>query len=196
MTLKNNRAPFLCYFKHCASFRDHQWIQTLEISDFLSHVSLKFEGWPKKTKGHLFYTTSSFVHNFVAICKFELELQSGNAPKLGQNLFWPLWPWPLNLTLTFCMGIIFVNGNDSWKFNDDKMTGTLWKRCHRQMEGWTDRQIDGRMDRSDLRAAWSQLKISRALTPYPPQRLRIISLNITKMFKPRVLIDKKDVQNH
>ena len=29
MTLKNNRAPFLCYFKLCASFRSHWWIQTL-----------------------------------------------------------------------------------------------------------------------------------------------------------------------
>ena len=28
MTLKNNRAPFLCYFKLCASFRSHWWIQT------------------------------------------------------------------------------------------------------------------------------------------------------------------------
>ena len=28
MTLKNNRAPLLCYFKLCASFRSHWWIQT------------------------------------------------------------------------------------------------------------------------------------------------------------------------
>ena len=28
MTLKNNRAPLLCYFKLCASFRTHWWIQT------------------------------------------------------------------------------------------------------------------------------------------------------------------------
>ena len=28
MTLKNNRAPMLCYFKHCASFCSHWWIQT------------------------------------------------------------------------------------------------------------------------------------------------------------------------
>ena len=28
MTLKNNRAPFLCCFNLCASFRRHQWIQT------------------------------------------------------------------------------------------------------------------------------------------------------------------------
>ena len=45
--------------------------------------------------------------------------------------------WPL--ILTFCMDIIFVNGNYSWKFHDDKIRGTLWKRCDRQ----TDRQTDG-----------------------------------------------------
>ena len=28
MTLKNNRAPLLCYFKLCVSFRSHWWIQT------------------------------------------------------------------------------------------------------------------------------------------------------------------------
>ena len=28
MTFKNNRAPLLCYYKLCASFRSHWWIQT------------------------------------------------------------------------------------------------------------------------------------------------------------------------
>ena len=31
-----------------------------------------------------------------------------------------LWP----LTLTFCVDITSVNGNNSWKFRDDTMTGT------------------------------------------------------------------------
>ena len=50
----------------------------VKIDDFFSHVTLKFEGWPSKTIGHLFYATSSFVHHFVAIDEFKLELQSGN----------------------------------------------------------------------------------------------------------------------
>ena len=45
---------------------------------------LKFDRWPWKKIGHLFYATSSFVHHFVAIDEFKLELQSGNA-NLGQN---------------------------------------------------------------------------------------------------------------
>ena len=31
-----------------------------------------------ETIGHLFYDTSSFLHHFVAISEFKLELQSGN----------------------------------------------------------------------------------------------------------------------
>ena len=47
-----------------------------------------------------------------------------------------LWP----LTLTFCMDITFGQGNMSWKFDDDTLTGTCWKRCNRRTDGRTDRQ--------------------------------------------------------
>ena len=40
---------------------------------------LKFDEWPWKTIGHLFYATSSFMHHFIANGEFKLELQSGNA---------------------------------------------------------------------------------------------------------------------
>ena len=46
---------------------------------FLSRVTLKFDGRPWKIIGHHFYATSSFVHYFIAIGEFKLELQSGNA---------------------------------------------------------------------------------------------------------------------
>ena len=106
MTLKNNRAPLVCYFKLCAAFRSHWWIQTgvtvrkrqiwVKFDNFLSRVILKFDVWPWKTIGHLFYATSSFVHHFVAIDVFKLELQSGNAQS-GSNLtiFLAVWPWNL-----------------------------------------------------------------------------------------------------
>ena len=80
MTLKNNRAPLLCYFKLCASFCSHQWIKTrvtvqkrpiwVKISDFLCHVTLTFVGWPWNTIGHLSYATSSFVYHFIIIYEF------------------------------------------------------------------------------------------------------------------------------
>ena len=91
---KNNGAPLLCYFKVYASFRSHQWIQAgvtvrkrpiwVKIDDFFSRVTLQFDIWPSKTIGHLFYATSSFVHHFVAIGEFKLQLQSGNAQS-GSN---------------------------------------------------------------------------------------------------------------
>ena len=52
----------------------------VKIGDMLSRVPLKFDGWPWKTIGHLFYATSNFVQYFVAIGVFKLELQSGNRP--------------------------------------------------------------------------------------------------------------------
>ena len=110
MTPQNNRAPLLYYIKLCASFQIHQWIQTgvivrkrpiwVKIDDFFSRVTLKFEVWPGKTIGHLFYATSSFVHHFVAIGEFKLELQSRNA-QFGSNskIFRAVWPWNLTYDL-------------------------------------------------------------------------------------------------
>ena len=111
MTLKNNRAPLLCYFKLCASFHSHQWIQTgvrvrkrpirVKIGPFLAPVTLKFNGWPWKTIGHLSYATSSFVHHFIAISEFKLELRVRKRPiwiKIGHflapvTLKFNRWPW-------------------------------------------------------------------------------------------------------
>ena len=94
MTLKNNRAPLLSYFKLCVSFHTHWWIQTgvtvrkrpiwVKIYDFLSRVTFKLYRWPWKTIGHLFYATSSFVYHFVPIGELKLELQSGNT-QFGSN---------------------------------------------------------------------------------------------------------------
>ena len=94
MTLKNNRAALLTYFKLCALFYNHQWIQTgftvqkrpiwVKIGDYFSSVTCKFDRWPWKTIGHLSYPTSSFVHHFVGIGEFELELQS-RKPQFGSK---------------------------------------------------------------------------------------------------------------
>ena len=46
---------------------------------FLSRLTLKVDRWPLKTIGHLFYIASSFVHHFIAMGEFKLELQTGNA---------------------------------------------------------------------------------------------------------------------
>ena len=77
------------YFKAMGEFKlelQSGNFQLVKISNFLSRVTLKFDGWPWKIIGHLFYIKSNFVHHFKAIGELELKLQSGNAQfrsKLG-----------------------------------------------------------------------------------------------------------------
>ena len=55
-----------------------------QIRRFLEPCDLEIWRMTSKTIGHLFYATSSFVHHFIAIGEFKLELQSGNAQS-GSN---------------------------------------------------------------------------------------------------------------
>ena len=66
---------------------------TIFLAVWPRNLTLK---WPWKTIGHLFYATSSFVHHFVPIGEFKLELQSGNA-QFGSNwmIFRAVRPWNL-----------------------------------------------------------------------------------------------------
>ena len=111
------------------------------------------------------------MHHFIAICGFKLESGSGNG-KVGS---WPLWPWPWPLTLIFCMDITSVMGNNSWKFYDDTMRGTYWKRC----EGQTDRQMDGRTD--GLNHSESGL-VTAKKTNKPYKRLLSIPIHILRLW--------------
>ena len=111
MTLKNNRAAFPYYVKSHASFQSHGWIEIgaqfgnsqfgSKSVIFLSRVSLKLNGWPKKTTGYLFYTTLSSVHDLEAISEFKLELQSTNPQYVSKSVIFvscvtlklDRWPW-------------------------------------------------------------------------------------------------------
>ena len=72
----------------------------VKIGDVLSRVTLKFDGWPWKTIGHLSFAVSSYVQHFIAIGEFKLELLSGNA-QFGSNsmIFRVVWPWNLTYDL-------------------------------------------------------------------------------------------------
>ena len=104
MILTNNRAPLLYYIKLCTSLKSNGWIQSgvtvwkrsirVEIGNFLSRVTLKFDRWPWKTTGNLSYAASSFVYHFIAIGEFKLELQSGNAQFGSKStIFLPQCRW-------------------------------------------------------------------------------------------------------
>ena len=72
----------------------------VKIGDVLFRVTLKFDGWPWKTIGHLSFAVSSFVQHFIAIGEFKLELLSGNT-QFGSNstIFRAVWPWNLTCGL-------------------------------------------------------------------------------------------------
>ena len=144
MTLKNNRTPLLCCFKLCASFRSHWWIQTgvtvrkhpiwVKFDDFKSRVTLKFDRWPWNTIG-----TSPQQHQ--ALCIISSPYVNSNwgygpeTAKWGHGLCdLDLWP----LTLTFCMDITSVDGNNFSRWYDDRnIVKKVW---------WTDRQTDRQTD--------------------------------------------------
>ena len=103
ITSKNYKAPLLHYINLCAPSQTPRWIQTrvlvrkcsirVKIGNFLSRVTYKFDGWPWKIKGKLFYVASSFVHHFIAMSELKLKLQSGKAQFwLKSAIYCPVWP--------------------------------------------------------------------------------------------------------
>ena len=94
--------------------------------------------------GHLCSATSSWVHHFIAICEFKLELWYGKA-QIGAKfvltsvtLNFDLWPWPFAWTLVLSMVITpkrFMMIR-LWTFSEKGVTVL-----------WTDGQTHGRMDR-------------------------------------------------
>ena len=156
----------------CASFHSHQWIQTgvrvrkrpirVKIGHFLAPVTLKFNGWPSKTIGHLSYATSRFVRHFIAISEIKLELESGNAQFRSKfvwtsvTLTFDLWPWPFAWTLLLSMVITPENfmmirwrqhsekgvtdGQTDWAIH--RAAWSQLKRCDRRGNGQTDKQTD------------------------------------------------------
>ena len=73
----------------------------VKIGDVLYRVTLKFDGWPWKTIGHLSFAVSSFVQLFIAIGEFKLELRVRKRPiwvkldnfKSRVTLKFDVWPW-------------------------------------------------------------------------------------------------------
>ena len=96
---------FVHHFKSISEFKLElqSWYTQFRSNStiFLSRVTFKFYGWSWKIIGNLFHATSSFVHHFIAIGEFKLELQSGNA-QFGSKLTiffsrvtsqFDRWPW-------------------------------------------------------------------------------------------------------
>ena len=96
---------------------------------------------------------ASFMHHFIIICEFKLELQSRNS--LVELC--PVWPWPLSYDLDLLHGHHFCHLlyllKIPWWYDDRNIVKKVWQ---------TDRQTDGQTERGVLRAALSQLKCFQA----------------------------------
>ena len=121
--MKNNSAHLLCCFKLCAVFPgsipqlsvDSNWsyssdmLNSVQNRRFFCPCDLGIWWWPRKTTGHIFYATYSFVHHFVKpyVC-------SGSVLVLAATLLWrnspEPWPnpWPANVFSQDCLPRINV----------------------------------------------------------------------------------------
>ena len=152
MTLKNNRPPLLCCFKLYASFHIHRLIQTkvtvwkhsirVKIGDFFYCVTLKFDGWPWKTIGHLSLATSRFLQHIIIICEFKLELTVRKRLSwvmTSMNLAFDLWPelfaWTslLSLVITHKNFVML-----RWQKHSEK--GVTDRQTDKQTDKQTDRK--------------------------------------------------------
>ena len=91
MTLENNRAPLLFYFKLCAAFRSHWWIQ------------LELQSWNAQSG------SNSMIFWAVWPCNLTYDIEQGksegfdscdrpsNLTQIGfkSSIFQPVWPWNL-----------------------------------------------------------------------------------------------------
>ena len=130
MTLKNNRAPLLCYFKLCASFCSHWWIQTgvtvrkrpiwVKFDNFFYLCDIDLWPWP-----------------FAWMSLLSLVITPGNFMMI-------LWGEHSQKDVT---------DRQTDRQTENTIHRAAWsqlKRC--------DRQTDGQTENTICRAAWSQLK--------------------------------------
>ena len=140
MTLKNNRAPLQCYFKLCASFHSHWWIQTW-VTIWKRPIWVKFDD------------RAPFLSNIKLYASFHHHMSIQIGVTVRKRLSWvvtsvtltfDLWPWSFAWTLLWSLVITPEN------FMMIRWWEHSQKRC--------DRQTDGQTENTICRAAWSQLK--------------------------------------
>ena len=158
MTLKNNRAPFLCYSKLCASFGSHCWIQTgvtvrkhpiwVKINYFFEPCDLQIWGMTLKNN------RAPLLGNIKLYASFHHHMWIQTGVTVRKWLSWvmtsltltfDLWTWPFAWTSLLSLVI-----------TPENFVMIRWlehsKKCVK------DRQTDGQTDWTIHRAAWSQLK--------------------------------------
>ena len=162
MTLKNNRAPLLCYFKLCASFRstlvNSIWSYSPEtpnlgqIRRFLEPCDLEI--WWMTLKNN----RAPLLSNIKLYASFHHHMWIQTGVTVRKRLSWvvtfvtltfDLWPWPFAWTLLWSLVITPENF----------MMIQWWEHSQKGVtDRRTDGQTDGQTENTICRAAWSQLK--------------------------------------
>ena len=152
MTLKNNRAPLLCYFKLCAAFRTHWWNQTGvtvrkkpnlgQIQRFVAPCDL--ETWRMTFKNN----RAPLLSNIKLYVSFHhhMWIQTGVTVRkrlslvaTSVTLTFDLWPWPFAWTLPWSVVITPENFMMiPWWEHSQK--GVTDRRTDRQTDRQTDRK--------------------------------------------------------
>ena len=106
ITLKNNRAFLLCYFKLCASFRGHWWIQSGNAR-FGSNSLMFLAVWPWNLTDDLQNNRAPFLSNIKLFVSFHYHMWIQTGVTVRKRLSWimtsvtltfDLWPWPFAWT--------------------------------------------------------------------------------------------------
>ena len=159
MTLKNNRAPLLWYFKLCAAFRSHWWIQTgVRVQKrFRSHWWI--QTGVRVRKRPIWVTLKNnrapLLSNIKLYVSFHHQMWIQTGVTVRKRLSWvvtsvtltfDLWPWPFAWTLLWSLVITPQNFMMIrwWEHSQKCVTD---RQTDRQTYRQTDRQTDRRTDR-------------------------------------------------
>ena len=114
--------------KTVMGFRFPMWICVCSCAVWLLNLTDDLE--KQQGSSHVPHQTLCLISSHYVNSNWSYSPETA---KLGFDLcsldFW-------SLTLTFCVDIISVIGNNSWKFHDDTMKGNIVKKC----DGRTERQ--------------------------------------------------------
>ena len=160
MTLKNNRAPLLCYFKLCASFRSHclnsNWSYSPEtpnlgqIRRFLEPCDLEI--WCMTLQNN----RAPLLSNIKLYASFHHDMRIQTGVTVRKRLSWvvtsvtltfDLWPWPFAWTLLWSLVITPENFMMIrwWEHSQKGVTdGQTDGQTDRRTDRQTDRRTDGR----------------------------------------------------
>ena len=144
MTLKNNRAPLLFYFKLCASFRSHWCPETPNLGQIRQFLELcDLEIWRMTLKNNRAPLLSNI--KLSATFHHQMWIQTGvtvwkrlNGIMTSVTLTFDLWPWPFAWT---SRSMVITPENfrmiQWWEHNEKGVTDG---RTNRQTDRQTDRQ--------------------------------------------------------